>query len=367
MSPLAAALRDCGDVDLRVLATNMHLSERFGHTVDEILADGFSVDAQVPMSEDDIAAAMATCLAGCARAFADMKPDAVMMLGDRYEMLAVASAAAVARIPIIHLHGGEISEGALDDSIRHAITKLSSLHLVSTEPYRKRVIQLGEQPDMVINTGSLGVWRLMNMPLIPREDLCADLGLDASKPFAIATFHPATLDTAATPAERCRAMTEALDRFPDIQVVATYPNSDPGSEQIIKVLKEWQNDNQQRVKLIESLGMKRYASAIRHAKFVIGNSSSGIIEVPAAGVPVVNIGMRQRGRLHSALVIDCGDSADDISKAITTALDPNFVKAASKSGDLYYKPDSLEIAKSFVINFLKSLPVGPKRFYDLKK
>lgn len=369
LRPLAEALRDSGRVRLQILATNMHLMDTYGHTIDEILAAGFEVDARVPMpdagdSPEKRAEAMGVCLGGTAAALGRLKPDALLLLGDRYEMMAVASAAAVMGIPIIHLHGGEISEGAVDDSLRHAITKLSTLHLTATDEYRRRVIQLGEHPDRVVNTGALGVWNLMNQPRISRAELCDSLGLDASVPFAVVTFHPATLDRVA-PAERCRAMVEALDRFPQLNIIATYPNNDAGNEEIIEVLKQWAARSAGRVALVKTLGMHRYLSAISMAAVVVGNSSSAIIEVPAAGTPAVNIGIRQRGRLHSPLVIDCGDSADMIEEAVNKALDPTFVDEARRSPNPYCKENTLELAVETVLEFMDTLPVEPKKFYDL--
>ncbi len=369
LRPLAEALRDSGRVRLQILATNMHLMDTYGHTIDEILAAGFEVDARVPMpdagdSPEKRAEAMGVCLGGTAAALGRLKPYALLLLGDRYEMMAVASAAAVMGIPIIHLHGGEISEGAIDDSLRHAITKLSTLHLTATDEYRRRVIQLGEHPDRVVNTGALGVWNLMNQPRISRAELCDSLGLDASVPFAVVTFHPATLDRVA-PAERCRAMVEALDRFPQLNIIATYPNNDAGNEEIIEVLKQWAARSAGRVALVKTLGMHRYLSAISMAAVVVGNSSSAIIEVPAAGTPAVNIGIRQRGRLHSPLVIDCGDSADMIEEAVNKALNPTFVEDARRSPNPYCKENTLELAVETVLKFMDTLPVEPKKFYDL--
>ena len=369
LRPLAEALRDSGRVRLQILATNMHLMDTYGHTIDEIVAAGFDVDARVPMpdagdSPEKRAEAMGVCLGGTAAALGRLKPDALLLLGDRYEMKAVASAAAVMGIPIIHLHGGEISEGAIDDSLRHAITKLSTLHLTATDEYRRRVIQLGEHPDRVVNTGALGVWNLMNQPRISRAELCDSLGLDASGPFAVVTFHPATLDRVA-PAERCRAMVEALDRFPQLNIIATYPNNDAGNEEIIEVLKQWAARSAGRVALVKTLGMHRYLSAISMAAVVVGNSSSAIIEVPAAGTPAVNIGIRQRGRLHSPLVIDCGDSADLIEEAVKKALNPTFVEDARRSPNPYCKENTLELAVETVLEFMDTLPVEPKKFYDL--
>lgn len=367
LSPLAVALRDSGLIDVRILATNMHLMDAFGHTASEIEKDGFAIDAAVDMAgygdtPAGRARAMGRCTAGTADALAAMRPDAVMLLGDRYEMLAVASAAAVMGIPIIHLHGGEITEGAVDDSLRHAITKLSSLHLVAAEEYRRRVVSLGENPRFVVNAGSLGVWNMCHTPRIPRRELLESLGLPSDSPFAVATFHPATLDPA-DPAGRCKAMTDALDRFPGLNVVATYPNNDAGSEAIIAVLKEWATANPGRVALVPNLGLRRFVSAAAEAAVVVGNSSGALIEVPALRTPAVNIGIRQKGRLHSDAVIDCGDSADEIARAISLALSPEMGPRLD-SPNPYYRDDTLRTAVDAVESFMESLPLPPKKFYD---
>ena len=372
LHPLAKGLQMHDDVQLQILATNMHLLESYGHTVDEIIADGFEISATVNItdanntSDNGRSRAIATgqATAGSAEAFDRLHPDAVVILGDRFEMLGVASAAAIMGIPVIHLHGGEISEGAVDDSIRHAITKLSSLHLTSTEQYRRRVIQLGEAPDRVINTGSLGVWNMLNQPRISRTELLESLGLDHTRPFALATFHPATLD-AADPGERCAAMLEAIDRFGNLNLIITYPNNDAGSAKIIRHITAYASLRPGRVALVKSLGMKRYMSAVHECELVIGNSSGAIIEVPAAGKPAVNIGIRQRGRMHSPLVIDTADDADAIAAGICRALDPQFVRDAAAAPNPYFKPDAPLIAIEAIMDFMASLPAGPKKFYDL--
>lgn len=372
LHPLAKGLQMHDDVQLQILATNMHLLESYGHTVDEIIADGFEISATVNItdanntSDNGRSRAIATgqATAGSAEAFDRLHPDAVVILGDRFEMLGVASAAAIMGIPVIHLHGGEISEGAVDDSIRHAITKLSSLHLTSTEPYRRRVIQLGEAPDRVINTGSLGVWNMLNQPRISRAELLEPLGLDHTRPFALATFHPATLD-AADPGERCAAMLEAIDRFGNLNLIITYPNNDAGSAKIIRHITTYASVRPGRVALVKSLGMKRYMSAVHECELVIGNSSGAIIEVPAAGKPAVNIGIRQRGRMHSPLVIDTADDADAIAAGICRALDQQFVRDAAAAPNPYFKPDAPLIAIGAIMDFMASLPAGPKKFYDL--
>lgn len=370
MVPLAERLQQRDDVELQILATNMHLLEAYGHTVDEIIAGGFAISARVEINDannsDGASRAVAAgrCAAGCAETFAHLNPHTVVILGDRFEMLGAASAAAIMNIPVVHLHGGEISEGAVDDSIRHAITKLSTLHLTSAEPYRHRVIQLGEDPAMVVNTGSLGVWNMLNRPRIGRGDLLAPLGLDPARPFALATFHPATLDPA-DPALHCGAMLDAIDEAWNGNLIITYPNNDAGSERIISRIKAYADARPGKVALVKSLGMARYMSAVHECAFVIGNSSGAIIEVPAAGKPAVNIGIRQRGRLHSPLVIDTADDTESIVRAIGVATDPLYVAEAAKASDPYFRPDAPDIAVSAIISLLHSLPLQPKKFYDL--
>lgn len=369
--PLAKALRQDRDIELQIVAANMHLDPAYGMTVDEITDAGFDIDARVPMAVcgDDEASrvkAMALCLDGMAEAFSRLTPDAAVILGDRYEMLAVASAAAVMRIPIIHIAGGEISEGAVDDAIRHAISKLSTLHLTATEPYRQRVIQMGEEPSRVINTGAIGVWNAFNTPLLDAEELGRQLGIDFGwQKVAVVTYHPATNDSVATPAERVSAMLEALDKFPELCTIITYPNNDAHGTAIIRLLEAYHDAHPDRVRLVRSLGMVRYQSLLHLASAVIGNSSSGIVEAPSAGVPTVDIGIRQRGRIAAPSVIHCGDSADEIASAIAQALSPDMQAVAKERKNPYYQPDTLSRMAESVMHFMASLPVEPQKFYDL--
>lgn len=369
LRPVAEGLRDAGHVRTAILATNMHLSDRYGHTADEITAAGFEIAARVPMHEEDDteagrARAMAECLAGTADALERMRPDAIVILGDRYEMLAVASAAQLMRVPIVHIAGGEVSLGAVDDSIRHAITKLASLHLTATADYRRRVIQMGEQPDRVVNTGAIGVWNLGNRSLMSRTELEADLGIRPGRPFVVATFHPATLDPA-DPADRCRAMLDALDRFPGLHAVLTYPNNDARSAGIIDAIEAWAAARPDRVTLRKSLGMTRYLSAITYAAAVVGNSSSGLVEVPSAGTPTVDIGMRQRGRTAGPSVIHCGDSADEIASALARALSPDMQALAARRENPYGRSGTRDAMVEAVTAFVLSRPDCTKTFHDL--
>ncbi len=342
LSPLARALDKLPGFDVSILATNMHLLQQFGNTLSEIEADGFDIAARVPMPGGDTpadrAVAMGVCLEGSAR----LQPDLLLILGDRYEMLAIASAATMLGIPIAHLHGGELTYGAIDDNIRHAISKLSALHFTSTEKARQRLIAMGEQPSRVINTGAIGVWNFCNFKPMPKAEIEASLNISLDRPTLLATFHPATLDPA-DPTIRCRAMLEALDSFADRQLIITYPNNDSRSQGIINEIEAYTAANPQRVLTVRSLGLRRYQSILPYVEAVIGNSSSGILEVPSAGIPTVNIGMRQDGRDRAPSVIDCGDSADDIRRAIARALSPEFRDIAAKACNPYYRPDTLTL------------------------
>lgn len=370
LQPLAVALRDGGCVEVQILATNMHLMEAYGYTVREIEDAGFAVDARVPVDvqgDDDASRVhvMAQCMAGATDAFARLRPDAVVILGDRYEMLAIASAAATMHIPVIHIAGGEISEGALDDAFRHAITKLSTLHLTATEPYRRRVIQMGEDPARVVNTGAIGVWNAMHLAAMSRSELEADLGFGLDRPFALVTYHPATNDSEATPAERVGQMLDALDAFPSLAAIITYPNNDAHGAPVIDRLTAYAAAHRDRVLLVRSLGMVRYQSLLRLASAVIGNSSSGIVEAPSAGVPTVDIGMRQRGRIAAPSVIHCGDDAASIRAAIAQALLPEMQALAARRENPYCGDDTLGRMTAAVLAFTATLPCQPKTFHDL--
>lgn len=368
LSGIAVALRERPDCSVTVLATNMHLQPRYGLTVNEIKADGFDDVVCVPMPDTGdtpvgTVEAMAVCMSGMARVLGELKPDVMVILGDRFEMLATATAALMLRVPIVHIAGGEISEGAIDDSIRHAITKMSSLHLTSTEVYRRRVIAMGEEPERVINTGSIGVWNLLNGPLMSRAGLEESIGFALPHGSLLVTYHPVTLDSGDT-ASRCRELLSALDRFPDSHVLITYPNNDAQGRVIIDMIEEYAACNPQRVRVIPSLGKLRYLSALRCVSAVVGNSSSGIIEVPSMGIPTVDIGIRQRGRLCSDSVIHCGDSADEISHAIAEALSSEGQERARNAANPYVRPDTLALS----VQAIAETPLASmhaKKFYDI--
>ena len=369
LSPIAAALKAREDVELQIVATNMHLDPRYGHTVDQIEAAGLRVNERVKMATDNptgaaAARAMGQCISGMADALERLQPDLAVILGDRYEMLAAASACTVMRIPIAHLHGGELTIGAMDDAIRHAITKMAALHLTSTETHRQRVIQMGEQPDMVINTGAIGVYNTLNIPRVSREELESDLGIEVDNRTLLVTYHPATMDQ--RPAtDLFDNLLEAIDRHPDSKVIFTYPNNDPSGAGLIEMIERYAAANPQRVRAVASLGARRYLSLLPLIGAAVGNSSSGLIEVPSAGIPTVNIGIRQQGRTSAPSVIDCGDTADEISAAIDRALSGEMRTIASRRENPYYQPDTLKL----IVEAIAETPterLRNKQFFDIK-
>ena len=369
LSGIAQKLKDRDDVELQIIATNMHLSRCYGYTIKEIYSDGFTVDAEVPMPDNTdthVAAtkAMGVCLSGMADAFSRLQPDVAVILGDRYEMLAVASAATIMRIPIVHICGGSITEGAIDDNIRHAITKMSALHLTETECYRKRVIQMGETPNRVINTGSIGVYNILNETLMTKQEIEESLGVQIGDNTLLVTLHPATLDDVPVK-DRCQSLLDALENFPETQIIFTYPNNDMNGRIIIDMIENYAKCNRDRVKVVPSLGKKRYISILNYVSAVIGNSSSGIIEVPSMRIPTVDIGIRQRGRIAAESVIHCNEDCKSITDAITYALSPAGQAVAKNAINPYYRNNALEM----IVNAIVDTPMEVlknKRFYDIE-
>ena len=367
LSGVARELRAYETVELQIIATNMHLDPRYGMTVDEILEDGFQVNERVEMnarsaSAVDTAVATGKCLGGVAKALNRLKPDLLVILGDRYEMLAVATAATIMRVPIAHIAGGEISEGAFDDNIRHALTKLATLHFTATDAYRNRVISMGENPAHVINTGALGVYNIIHEPVIPKADLERFIGIDINASTLLVTFHPATMDPIPVE-ERCEALLQALDGFIGSHVIFTYPNNDPQGEVIIRMIRDYESRNPGRVAVVPSLGRRRYLSALHFVSAVVGNSSSGIVEVPTMRIPTVDIGIRQQGRIAASSVIHCDGEADDIHQAISFALSPAGKRLALETDNPYAKRDTVNrIADTLATIRLGEL--SSKRFVD---
>lgn len=332
-------LHEAPEFELQLVVTGMHLMPEFGHTVDVIERDGFPIAAKVDLqltsdAPDSVARSIGVGMMGFAETFAKLAPDLVIILGDRFEMLAAASAAYVERLPIAHIHGGEVTEGALDEGFRHAITKLAALHFTAAEPYRHRVIQMGEQPDRVFNVGAPGLDHLRRTALLDRPELEKSLEFSLGALNFLVTFHPATLD-AEDAATQCRSLLAALDGFPEARIVFTLPNADPGGRAIMPLLTDYADRHPERCRLYASLGQLRYLSLLREVQVVIGNSSSGIIEAPSFGAATVNIGTRQQGRLRAASIIDCAPRQAEIEAAIRHALTPDFIKALDQIENPY--------------------------------
>ena len=356
-------------IDLKVLVSGSHLEPEFGETWREITADGFAIDAKVDMHLDSdapvaVAKSMALGLAGCADALDQLKPDLLVVLGDRYEALAVAEAALLLRIPIAHIHGGEATEGAIDEQIRHAITKMAHLHFAAAEPYRERILQMGEAPERVFTAGAPGLDHIGNIKLLGRSDLERKLGFRFGERNLLVTYHPATLDRA-SPVISFRRLLDALDHLPEVNVVITKSNADVGGRAINAAIDTYAGERRERVLAVSSLGQQRYLSVIAQVDAVVGNSSSGIIEAPAMGKPTVNIGPRQQGRVRAPSVIDCADSTDAILAAIGCALSPSAQEIAARRESPYGRGGASKRIKDVLatveLDFLLA-----KRFHPLR-
>ncbi|GAC33442.1 UDP-N-acetylglucosamine 2-epimerase [Paraglaciecola polaris] len=354
------------ELELILIVSGMHLSPEFGLTYKSIESDGFTISEKIEtlMSSDTkegVAKSIGLGVLGFTDALSRQKPDVIVILGDRFEALAMAQTAMILGIPIIHLHGGEITEGAYDDAIRHAITKLSYLHGTSTEEYRQRVIQLGEAPERVFNVGAVGLDHLNRGSFMSVDELSESLGFRLRKSFFVVTYHPVTL-TGEEPESSFKELLDSLDEFPEYQVILTYPNADDGGRSIIPLLENYASDNTGRVLAIPSLGQKRYLSAVKYSSAVIGNSSSGIIEVPSFDVATIDIGIRQKGRLAAKSVIHCKPYRKDIVNAIAAG-----IKKTYKTNDeVVLNPYGQGDASSQIVTLLKELKVNPfKSFYDL--
>ena len=288
-----------------------------------------------------------------------------MLLGDRYETLAVACAAMNEQIPIIHLHGGETTEGLIDEAVRHSITKMSYLHFTSTESYRRRVIQMGEEPDRVFNVGAAGVENVHNAEFLSLSDLEKSIGCRLGSRYAVGTFHPVTLENA-TAESQMMELLKALDRNSDITYLFTKANADADGRVINELLEDYAKKHDNFV-LVDSLGMRRYLTALKYALFVIGNSSSGLIEAPSFHIPTINIGDRQKGRIAGDTVIQCAPETDAVDKAVKKALSEEFRKktadAANPYGDGNTSDKIIEIVRSFILNNKVNIK---KKFYDIE-
>jgi len=364
---LLKALQADASIELQLVVTGTHLCASFGMTVRNIEADGFVIADRVSMLlQDDsplgVTKSMGLGTIGFADAFARLQPDIVVLLGDRYEMLAAAQSAMIARIPIAHVHGGEATEGLIDEAIRHAITKMAHLHFVAATAFRRRVVQLGESPERVWVVGATGLDNIARLTLLDRPTLEADLKVELRSPSFLVTYHPVTLREE-SPASAMRLLLETLDATGGT-IVLTGVNADTGASSIRHEAEAFAQARPGRVVLVESLGTQRYLSAISHVDLVVGNSSSGLVEAPPLGTPTVDIGERQQGRLRADSVIHCAAAAADIRRAVDQALSPAHRAVAALRQTPYGEPGAAErIAEVLTSHRLDGILL--KRFHDL--
>lgn len=372
LSRLMGMIKSSPLTRLQVVATNMHLCQRYGNTYKDIEADGFFIDYKVPIIDEskendshETVLEMSRALSGFADAYMNLKPDLLLILGDRYEMLMAASAALIMRIPIAHISGGAISEGAFDDAIRHSITKMSNLHFTEAENYRRRVIQLGEQPERVFNVGALGVENIKKLPLMSKGDIEEEIGFNIDDKTILVTYHPVTLGGGKVKEDIIDFIC-ALEERKDLRIIFTMPNSDTGSQFIIDAINTFVAKNKDRAKAFKSLGVIRYLSVMRQVAAVVGNSSSGLVEVPSFGIPTLNIGDRQKGRLSAESVYNCMPDKISVLQGLEKVLSVEFKSLASNARNPYEKANTAEE----IFNLISKYPLNKlkqKHFYDIQE
>ena len=363
------ALQADDEVNLSICVTGMHLSPEFGLTYKKILEDGFIIHEKVEtlLSSDTtigISKSIGLGIISFSEVFERLNPDLILVLGDRYEIFAACTAAMISRIPIAHCHGGEATEGLIDEAIRHSITKMSQIHFASTEEYRNRVIQLGEQPKNVFNVGALGIENVNKLKLLTKSEFENSIKFKLNKINFLVTFHPVTLDNLSAE-EQFKQLLIALDKFQYTTIIFTKPNSDTDGRVIIQLIDDYVKNNPHKAISFTSLGQLRYLSAIQFMDVVVGNSSSGLIEVPSFKKATINIGDRQQGRVKATSVIDCETDNNDIEKAIKKALSVEFKEELKSSKNPYGdKNSSIEIVE--VLKSIDLKGIIKKQFYNLK-
>lgn len=367
--PLLKKIEACSDLQLSLIVCGAHLSQDFGYTYSEIEQDGFVADQKIDdFLPSDTATGVAKSIARgidrFAEAFTAEKPDMVVLLGDRYEILAAGIAAMIACLPIAHIGGGQLTEGAIDDAMRHGLTKMAHLHFTANEVYRRRIVQMGERPERVFTVGSLGLDNIRNTKLLAREALESDIGFDFGEAAAMVTYHPVTLDPGLQEPPLAE-MLAALDQAEDLRLLFTMPNADAEGRVVSNILNEFVARHSNRAKVVASLGRLRYLSALACVDMVIGNSSSGLIEAPSFGIPTVNVGSRQKGRLRAASVIDCAADRNEIRAAMAKAQDPEFRKslkhARNPYGDGHSAPRICALLRTANLD-----RIIQKSFYDIE-
>ena len=365
LRPVVQKLAASADLQLRLVVTGAHLCPRLGLTVTEIEKDGFAIDARLPIFTDDAAEPVAQTIARTLTVFdeyfAQNAPDCLLVLGDRFEIFAVATAAAARHIPIAHISGGDVTLGAADEYYRHCISKMAAVHFASCADSAARLVRLGEAPDRVFCVGGLGDENLRTLPKLSREALCASTGFALMQPFALVTYHPETSADAGSPAAQCQALCRAMESVPGIFWLMTGSNADAGGQVCSDTLRAFAAAHPDRACFVQNLGLQRYLSAMQYASLVAGNSSSGVVETPTFKVPTVNIGQRQAGRAICANVLCCDAEEPVIEAALRRALSPEFAATAATAQSPYGGGDTSGKICTVLQNFDFS---KPKIFYD---
>lgn len=371
LKPVIKGIEKEEDFELLLYVTGAHLSPEFGFTYREIEKDDINISRKIEMllsadTASGVLKSMGVEMLGFADAFAEDKPDMVVLLGDRYEILVAAVAAMMFNIPIAHIHGGELTEGAMDDAIRHAISKMSYLHFAATEEYKRRIIQMGEEPNRVYNVGALGIENIKSLKLLSKEELERELGFLFKEQTAIVTFHPETMEST-TSEEHFFVLSKALERFPDLKLIFTKANADMDGRVINMLIEKFVQQNEKRSICFDSLGQLRYLSALQFCDIVIGNSSSGIIEVPSFHIATVNVGNRQKGRVRARSVIDCEMTIDGITDAIRVGLSREFRHEILKDVNPYEGRDTSRKIIEKIKDFFEENDsiTKVKKFYDI--
>ena len=369
LRPLLVKIKNDKVFNFQLLATGAHLSKKFGLTYEEIEKEGYKITKKVDIklvsdTENGIARSIGLGVIGFSAAFTELKPDLIILLGDRFEILACAIAAHVSKIPIAHIHGGEITEGAIDDAFRHAITKMSLLHFTSTDEYRKRVIQLGESPRRVFNVGALGLDNIRVLKLLDKDALEKKIGFNFAKKNILVTFHPVTLEHNSSRLQ-FEELLKAIDTFGDIGVIFTKPNADTGNNAIRELIDNYVKKNKGRSISFENMGTLRYLSTLQFVSAVVGNSSSGIIEAPSFGIPTVNIGDRQRGRLMTKSVINCEPVAAQIFSAFKKVFSPKFIQFCRTIKNPHGKGNTAEKIYRKIKGNMDNISNIKKTFHDI--
>lgn len=356
-------------LNLQLCVTGMHLSPEFGLTYKQIEADGFQIDKKIEilLSSDSsvgVSKSIGLGVISFSEAFSELKPDMVLVLGDRFEVFAAATAAMVSNIPIAHCHGGEATEGVIDEPIRHSVTKMSHVHFTATEEYRRRVIQLGEQPESVHNVGALGIENINRLKLLDRQGFEESIGFKLGKRNVLITFHPVTLEQA-TAELQFKEVLRALDELEDTHIIFTKPNADTDGRIIIQLIDEYVKAHPDKSVAFISLGQLRYLSALQHVDVVAGNSSSGLIEVPSFRKATIDIGDRQRGRIKADSVISCAPNYEAVKEAFSKAFSTGFTDSLKEIKNPYGEKN----ASKEIVRILKETDTEnllKKKFFDMK-